>query len=121
MNKPIEISASILAADFSQLAHDIRRCEAAREKLFALRTALSIAVVAVGHVSPLLAGVLPTFSVPYRYPAHEQDEPGTARCRRLRSPRLDAPRRLLGVHLRPAIRSAFLCQRLSDWVLTRDS
>lgn len=29
MTKPIEISASILAADFSSLAHDLRRCEAA--------------------------------------------------------------------------------------------
>jgi len=29
MNKPIEVSASILAADFSNLAQDIRRCEAA--------------------------------------------------------------------------------------------
>ena len=29
MNKPIEISASILAADLSNLAHDIKRCEAA--------------------------------------------------------------------------------------------
>lgn len=29
MTKPIEISASILAADFSHLAHDIKRCEAA--------------------------------------------------------------------------------------------
>jgi len=29
MNKPIEVSASILAADFSNLAHDIKRCEAA--------------------------------------------------------------------------------------------
>ena len=29
MNKPIEVSSSILAADFSNLAHDIRRCEAA--------------------------------------------------------------------------------------------
>jgi len=27
MNKPIEVSASILAADFSNLAHDIKRCE----------------------------------------------------------------------------------------------
>jgi len=29
MNKPIEISASILAADFGNLARDIKRCEAA--------------------------------------------------------------------------------------------
>jgi ribulose-phosphate 3-epimerase len=29
MKKPIEVSASILAADFSQLAHEIKRCEAA--------------------------------------------------------------------------------------------
>jgi ribulose-phosphate 3-epimerase len=29
MSKPIEISASILAADFSHLAHEITRCEAA--------------------------------------------------------------------------------------------
>ena len=29
MNKPIEVSASILAADFSNLAHEIKRCEAA--------------------------------------------------------------------------------------------
>ena len=27
MNKPIEISASILAADFGNLARDIKRCE----------------------------------------------------------------------------------------------
>ncbi len=29
MRRPIEVSASILAADFSNLAHDIKRCEAA--------------------------------------------------------------------------------------------
>jgi ribulose-phosphate 3-epimerase len=29
MNKPIEVSASILSADFSNLAHDIKRCEKA--------------------------------------------------------------------------------------------
>jgi ribulose-phosphate 3-epimerase len=29
MNKPIEVSASILSADFSNLANDIKRCEAA--------------------------------------------------------------------------------------------